>query len=91
MAALSQLVKYPQSAKSEGIEGRVLVAVSIDTAGHSHDCEIRQGVRQDLNQAAIDAVSHLAWTPARKDGRAVECTVVVPIQFKLDKDKKSGK
>ncbi len=89
MTALMHAVKYPKAAVEEGIEGKVLVSVVIDATGHVTSAEVTQGVRGDLDKAAVKALENSRWIAAQKDGRPVESKVIVPIQFKLeDKVKK---
>jgi TonB family protein len=85
MTAIMQLVAYPQSAVKDGVEGRVMVSVAIDSVGHVKSVAVESGVRKDLNKAAKKAIAKSEWIPAQKDGRAVESKVIVPIQFKLEK------
>ena len=80
---------YPEAAKKEGIQGKVLIEFTVAVDG-SVQASIKKGVRPDLDQAALKAVRDTQWRPAQKDGKPVAATVVVPIQFKLE-DKKPGK
>jgi len=81
--------EYPEAARQAGIIGKVLVKITISAEGTVTGAEIAQGARADLDQAAINALKVVRWTPAQKDGKPVACEVVVPIQFKLaDKDPK---
>jgi TonB family protein len=81
-------VKYPEAARKDGIEGKVLVSVTVSADGHTAEAEILKGVRADLDQAARAAVLATRWEPAQKNHHPVSVKVVVPIQFKLDKTKK---
>lgn len=75
--------EYPEAARQAGITGKVLVKITISAEGAVSSAEIAQGVRADLDQAAITALRATRWTPAQKDGKPISCEVVVPIQFKL--------
>jgi TonB family protein len=88
MTAIMQAVEYPASAKKDGIEGKVLVEVVVDVHGKTKSANVKSGVRQDLDEAALGAVQKVEWTPALKNNQPVETTVVVPILFKLDTEKK---
>jgi periplasmic protein TonB len=85
LTAIMQQVAYPKSAIKDGMEGKVFLTVVIDTMGRVKSVEIKEGVRSDLNQAAVKAINMSNWIPAQKDGKPVESSIVVPIQFKLEK------
>ena len=81
--------EYPEAARQAGITGKVLVKITISAEGTVSNAEIVQSLREDLDHAAVKALTNTRWTPAQKDGKPVACEVVVPIQFKLaDKDQK---
>jgi TonB family protein len=84
LSAIMQLVSYPKSAKKDGIEGRVLLSMVVDTAGCVKNLEVKEGVRSDLDEAAVKALEESKWIPAQKDGRPVESSIIVPIQFRLE-------
>jgi protein TonB len=88
MAAIGQHVVYPQAAKEAGVQGKVFIAVTIGADGHAKSITVQKGVRSDLDQAAVKALEPIQWKPAMKDGKPVETSIVVPIQFKLEDKKK---
>jgi TonB family protein len=89
LLALMQQIPYPASAKKDGIEGKVLLSIVVGTDGQVKSAEITRSVRNDLDQAALQAIQASKWTPAQKGGKPVESNIVVPVQFKLeDKSKK---
>jgi periplasmic protein TonB len=88
MAAIGQHVVYPQAAKEAGIQGKVFVAVTVGADGHAKSVTVQKGVNSDLDQAAVKALEQIHWKPAMKDGKPVETSIVVPIQFKLEDKKK---
>ncbi|RJP76712.1 MAG: energy transducer TonB [Candidatus Zixiibacteriota bacterium] len=83
MAELGKNVIYPASALKDSLEGTVYVQVQITMKGQAQDAKVIKGVRQDLDQAAVEAVAKTKWTPARQGDRPVEVTVTVPVQFKM--------
>jgi periplasmic protein TonB len=85
LTAIMQNVTYPKAAMKDGIEGKVLLAVVVDAAGHTKSASVQQSVRKDLDEAALKAIKKSEWIPAQKDGKPVACTIIVPIQFKLEK------
>ncbi|MBI5835842.1 MAG: energy transducer TonB [Candidatus Eisenbacteria bacterium] len=75
-------VRYPDLAKSSGIEGKVTVNVLVGTDGHVVKAEIAQGVPV-LNDAALEAVKQYIFKPALANNKPVAVWVAVPIAFRL--------
>jgi TonB family protein len=80
-------VHYPKAAKKEGIEGIVFVSFVIGADGAVSDLEIEEGIRKDLDKAAMTAIKKTKWLPAQKDNQPVTCKISIPIQFKLESKK----
>lgn len=75
---------YPEHARREGREGRVLLRVLVDPEGRSKTVEVRLSSGSDvLDRAAEEAVKRWRFVPARSGGRAVESWVNVPVEFRL--------
>lgn len=76
---------YPVSARKRGIEGRVLLHVEIDVTGLPVAIKLAESSGSEaLDRAALDAVRHWTFKPARRGHHAVAATVTIPIHFKLD-------
>ena len=75
---------YPPAAKAKGIEGKVVLRVSVSAEGKLLDVEVIRSSGSDLlDAAALKAVRRADFSPARRVGRAVETTIELPIQFLL--------
>lgn len=77
---------YPQSARSAGIEGTVVVKIQIFENGRSGSISIsRSSQNEQLDNAAIAAVRQWQFVPAkdRDSGQAVACYTTIPISFRL--------
>ena len=83
-------IKYPESAKKEGIEGKVFVKANVDVAGNVESAEVVKSINKELDEAAISAIKSTKFIPGEKNGKFVIAEVVIPIHFKLD-DKKEKK
>ena len=80
---------YPDSARREGKEGRVLLRVLVDEEGRSKLIEVNTSSGHDmLDQAAIEALKKWRFMPARASGKPVETWVKVPIEFQLSNAKR---
>ena len=75
---------YPESARREGREGRVLLRVLVDDQGRSKEVEINSSSGNDaLDRAAAEAMRRWRFHPARYGDKPVESWLRVPIEFRL--------
>ena len=83
---------YPDSLRAQGIEGRVIVQVVVDTAGlvEPGSAAVVQSPHPGFNDAAIAFVYSARFRPARRHGRPTRAVVDVPIDFKLDRSGAEG-
>ena len=76
--------QYPESARREGREGRVLLRVLIDDQGRSKTVEINTSSgSQVLDRAAAEAIQRWRFHPARYGDQPVESWLRIPIEFRL--------
>ena len=78
-------LKYPEQAKTDGAQGRVLVQFTIGSDGVVRDAVILRGVREDLDAEAIRVVlASPKWEPGYNDkGEKVPVTFTCPITYKI--------
>ena len=75
---------YPDSARREGREGRVLLRVLVDDQGRSKKVEINSSSGSEaLDRAAVEAIKRWRFHPARYGDSPVESWLRVPIEFHL--------
>lgn len=85
-AVLEQVVpQYPRQARSQGIEGLVLVRIIIGIDGRVEPERIRiMRSVPELDAAAMAAVRQWRFSPAiGRHGRPVRVIVEIPVQFSL--------
>lgn len=76
---------YPQAAQEEGWEGRVVVRVHVDANGRPVEVELHTSSGHDLlDKAALAAVRHWTFVPAKRGTVAVDGWVDVPLDFRLN-------
>ena len=79
----SQL-KYPEQAKADMAQGRVMIQFTIGTDGVVRDAQVVKGVREDLDAEALRVISSSPkWEPGLQDGKPVPVTFMFPIVYKL--------
>lgn len=83
LAALQKAVSYPDVARKAGIEGTVVVAVTIDRAGRVTDAMIEESVHKALDAAALRAVKTISFTARAAPDETRTKEVNVPVTFSL--------
>ncbi len=76
---------YPESAKTNGIQGKVIVRFAVDTDGSVKKISVLQGVDPELDKEAVRVVSSLPAfeKPGIVDGKPVPVWYMLPITFAL--------
>ena len=75
---------YPESAKSAGIQGRVMVSFVVNADGKVTDVKVLKGADETLDAEAVRVVSQSPdWTPGKQDGKPVPVTFMFPVNFVL--------
>lgn len=78
---------YPLMARRRGQEGTVRLDVRVSAEGIPTSVRLKESAgHESLDEAAITAVWHWRFVPARRGGEAVEASVVVPVRFRLGGD-----
>ncbi|MCL3781939.1 M56 family peptidase [Prolixibacteraceae bacterium JC049] len=81
---IHERVKYPEEAYKQGIQGKVYVKFVIDKEGNVTKAKVIKGAHKILDAEALRVTKLMPkWTPAKKDGKAVNCEFTFPIAFKL--------
>jgi bla regulator protein BlaR1 len=74
---------YPDSARSAGLEGEVIVEMIVDTDGKVESATILQGL-PIFREAARKAAMQMVFTPGVHDGRPVRVKVAQQVRFRLN-------
>ncbi len=84
---IAQNLKYPEQARSMGIEGKVFVQMIIDTDGSITSVVPVKGIGGGCDEEAVRVISEApAWSPASQRGKNVKQKIIVPIVFSLGND-----
>ncbi len=83
LAGLRERVRYPESARLAGVEGRVSVQFVVDTQGIPSDFVVLRSPHPVLSEAAIEAARSCRFTPGLQRGRPVRVRYVLPVTFSL--------
>ena len=74
---------YTEEARTQRIEGEVLVEVVLEASGKLHVLRIVRGLGHGLDDAAVHAAEQIRFKPALKDGQPSDSTAVLHIIFQL--------
>ena len=81
---ISNNIRYPESAKKNGIQGQVVIKFCISKKGKLSDYEVYKSASPDLDAEALRVVKTITrFEPGRKDGEPVSTWHYIPINFKL--------
>jgi protein TonB len=76
---------YPPRARRDGTQGKVLLEVAVTADGQARAVEIKRSSGSSLlDDAAKEAVGRWRFVPAKLGEAAVDATVIVPVEFKLN-------
>jgi periplasmic protein TonB len=74
--------KYPDLARRAGIEGKVMVTVTISKKGDVIDAKILKSIPM-LDEAAINAAKKCKFKPAKQRDKFVRVKMAIPFDFRL--------
>ncbi len=81
---IAENVKYPDAAKKDGTQGRVIVRFLISSRGNVTNCEIIKSVSKEIDAESLRVVQSLPdFEPGKVDGKVVAVWYMVPITFAL--------
>jgi len=75
---------YPEMAKENGVQGRVILQFLVNTDGSVSDVKVVRGVDASLDKEAARVVaSSPKWTPGRQRNKPVKVRYIFPVIFQL--------
>ena len=77
-------LEYPDTAKENGVQGRVTLQFTVETDGSLSGVSVLRGVDSFLDQEAVRVVSSSPkWEPGMNKGKPVRVTYTFPVIFQL--------
>ena len=81
---VNERLNYPEIAKENGIQGRVLLQFVVGSDGKVSNVKVVRGVDPSLDKEAVRVVqSSPNWSPGKQRDRAVKVTYTFPVIFQL--------
>ena len=79
-------LKYPQQAKSAGVEGQVFVEFYVEKDGSITGGKVLRGIGYGCDEEAIRVIGLMPkWEPGTQRGKRVRVRYTLPVTFKLAK------
>jgi TonB family protein len=75
---------YSENARRAGLEGEVVVKITVDEFGDVSHAEIMKSVHPALDEAAMAAARECRFSPGRRRGVPVKAIMAIPYTFKLE-------
>lgn len=74
---------YTQEAKEAGIEGPVILKITVTAEGKADDIEVVKSLDPGLDLKAMDAITKWEFEPGTKDGKPVAVKATIEVNFRL--------
>lgn len=85
LSSFRETLVYPEDAKTEGIQGRVLVQFIVEEDGSITNPVIIKSVYPSLDAEALRFVSKMPkWKPGKIDDKPCRTKYIVPLNFRLN-------
>jgi protein TonB len=76
---------YPSLSRRLHEQGRVMLRVRVAASGDPREVRVESSSGSErLDRAALEAVRHWRFAPARRGGEPIEGEALVPVTFSLD-------
>ncbi|MEZ3589959.1 MAG: energy transducer TonB [Muribaculaceae bacterium] len=85
MKFIANHIVYPQSAREDSVQGRVVVRFMVDTLGHVLNPEVIRSKHPALDREALRVIRLLPdyTRPGRINGHPVNMRLAIPVIFRL--------
>ena len=78
-------LRYPEDAKDNNIEGRVICSFVVTAEGKVDKIKVAKGIGHGCDEEAMRVIKSMPlWYPAMQNGKAVNQNMSLPIAFKLN-------
>ena len=77
-------IKYPKEARKAGIQGRIVVKFTVKKDGTIANAQLLKGIGSGCDAEGVKVIESLpTMIPAKKNGKAVDFEMTIPMNFKL--------
>lgn len=84
MNYLRKSLRYPETARENNIQGKVIVQFVIDEVGEVSQAKVLRGIGHGCDEEALRVVLSMpSWKPGKQNGKPVKTRMNLPISFVL--------
>lgn len=84
MKWLDNNIRYPETAKANGVQGRVIVKFIVEKDGSISKATVVSCVDKALGLEAVRVIKKMPlWSPGKNNGKPVRSYFTLPLTFKL--------
>jgi periplasmic protein TonB len=84
MEYLAAHIRYPDMARQNGIQGKVIIQFIIDKDGNVTKPKVIRGIGGGCDEEALRVISGMpTWSPGAQNGRKVQVKFTLPVHFSL--------
>ncbi len=82
---LKENLRYPEEAKKNKIQGRVLVEFVVNENGRVSDCLVKRSLGNGCDEEAVRITQNMPpWKPGKQNGKSVKVKYIIPVVFNLE-------
>ena len=83
-AFIANNLQWPETNAALEGDGKLMVSMVIDTEGWPQDIRVVRPCRPELDREAVRVIRLMpGMTPGERDGRKVNCRMLLPVRFKM--------
>lgn len=83
MQAIQQMMRYPDEARREKLQGTVVISFLVTAAGQVSDIEIQQSAAAVLDYEIVRVLLNTEFEPATRNGEPFTADMTFPVTFRL--------
>jgi TonB family protein len=83
MGSLYLNIHYPEEARAQGIEGRLMLEFTVTRNGRVRHVQVAESLHPLCDSAAVRGVQAVDFIPAKHNGEPIPVRLRLPVRFKL--------
>lgn len=84
LEALQKKIRYPEIARTAGIEGRVFLQFAVEKDGGVSNIMVTRGIGGGCDEEAVRALGETTFVAGTNDGVPVRVKMSLPVSFRLN-------
>jgi len=78
-------IKYPENARTNGVEGKALIGFVISKEGKVTEIKVLRGISNDIENECLRIIEKSPeWSPGTSQGKPVKVYYNIPVNFRLE-------